>query len=273
MGVLALFLLPLPEASAQYEVSNTPIRYQRGYIHLKDGSILKGKYAFSSSLEKVRVASDHQIQIFDAVEIEKITTRRPPQVFEDDPATRESLTAVVPPSPWFNHTELGVLAGNNDNNQPAPLVFGTSLNRIIKGNLSAGAGFGVEFLNETYIPLTVNLMYRLRNTRLSPFAMVQGGYQVPVEDSRTLYQSVVPEYVYSSSIWPGPRPSYNSEMKAKGGFLFNPSFGIMNNISQGFGMSLAFGYRFHRLHYKGEDDYRIDVDYNRLSIKLGFIFN
>ena len=46
----------------------------------------------------------------------------------------------------------------------------------------------------------------------------------------------------------------------------------MQNHS-GFGMSLAFGYRFHRLRYTAENDYRIDVDYNRLSLKLGFIFN
>lgn len=53
------------------------------------------------------------------------------------------------------------------------------MNRIIYKNLSAGAGLGAEFLGETYMPLTLNLMYRLRHSRYSPFAMVQGGYQVP----------------------------------------------------------------------------------------------
>lgn len=273
LGFFALFLLPCAEVSAQYEVNTTPVRSQRGYIHLKDGSVLKGRYVYSSSMEKIRVTSDHSVRIFDAAEIEKITTKRPPYVFTDATETEKNLASVIPPSRWFNHTEIGVLAGSKENSREAPLVFGTSLNRIIRGNLSAGVGLGAEFLNETYMPLTVNLMYRLRSARLSPFAMVQGGYQVAIEDSRTLYQRVVPDYIYSNTIWPGYRPTYNTKMDAQGGFLFNPSFGIMKNSATGFGTSLSFGYRFHRLHYKTEDDYRIDVDYNRLTIKLGFILN
>jgi len=99
--------------------------------------------------------------------------------------------------------------------------------------------------------------------------MVQGGYQIPAENSGIRYYQVVPYDVYSIL----PQPVTDQEMKAKGGFLFNPSFGIMRNFNQGFGMSLAFGYRFHRLRYSGDDNYRLDADFSRLSLKLGFIFN
>lgn len=267
----ALLLLLLPEASAQYEVTTSPLRFQRGYLHLKDGTILKGKYHFSSSLEKIRVITNTSTRILDAGEVEEITTKRPSRVFVDDPGPRENPGMFISPSPWFSFTELGVLAGNSDNNQEAPMVFGTSLNRRVWKNLSAGAGLGAEFLKETYMPLTLNLMYRVRDSRFSPFAMVQGGYQVPLEGTRTLYQRVIPYDIYS--IWPGPTPPTNTEMKARGGFLFNPAFGIMKNNGQGFGTSLSFGYRFHRLHYTADNHDRIDVDYNRLTIKLGFIFN
>jgi hypothetical protein len=62
-------------------------------------------------------------------------------------------------------------------------------------------------------------------------------------------------------------------MDTKGGFIINPGIGYQRMFSSGFGMSLAFGYQFHRLSYKGENDYQLDIDYNRLTIKLGFIFN
>ncbi|HOY50280.1 MAG TPA: hypothetical protein PLX49_00870 [Prolixibacteraceae bacterium] len=272
-GMIFLLFVTLTEAAAQYEIQTTPVRTHRGYIHLQDGTILKGRYAYSASLEKIRVISDHQIRVFDASEVSRITIRRPSQFASTASPGEVPEMPGLPPTLWFNHTELGVLAGNDDNKQVAPLVFGTSMNRIIYKNLSAGAGLGAEFLGETYMPLTLNLMYRLRHSRYSPFAMVQGGYQVPLEGSRTLYQRVVPHDVYSSIIWPGPTPTYNTEMKARGGFLFNPAFGIMKNNGQGFGTTLSFGYRFHRLRYAADNHDRIDADFNRLTIKLGFIFN
>jgi len=274
--LLAFMLLPSILAFGQNDMGMAPVRYERGYIYLKDGSIIKGKYVFSSSLEKVRVISGKNTWIFDAGEVEKITMNRPPRTFEDEvtaesAAPRANVATVANPK-WFNLTELGVLAGNRDNSQTAPMTFGTSFNRTIRKNLSAGAGFGTEFLKETYVPLTLNVMYRLRDARFTPFAMIQGGYQVPVEESRTLYNKVVPTDIYPAMYWQG-RPVYNTKMKARGGFLVNPSFGIMKQYGPGFGMSLAFGYRFHRLHYTAEDDYRLDIDYNRLTVKLGFIFN
>lgn len=293
--LLAFILLPVMGASGQNELGMAPVRYERGYVYLKNGSVLKGKYLFSSSLEKVRVISGKNSWIFDAGEVEKITMNRPPRIFEEDgefdSSTRvnpvnpvataaaaaaviqdKSMTTQVQPK-WFNLTELGVLAGNNDNSQPAPLVFGTSFNRRLTKNLSAGAGVGAEFLKETYMPVTANVIYKLRDSGFTPFAMLQAGYQVPIEDSRTAYYKVVPDYISSDIWWPGQWPNTQSDLKAKGGFLVNPSFGLMKQSRQGTGWSLSFGYRFHRLKYTASDDYRLDVDFNRLSVKLGIIIN
>ena len=90
-----------------------------------------------------------------------------------------------------------------------------------------------------------------------------------LEESRTVYNDVYP-------IWSSfrPWPDYSQEkMDAKGGFLVNTGIGYQRMFSSGFGMSFAFGYQFHRLHYSGENDYGLDIDYNRLTIKLGIIFN
>jgi len=91
---------------------------------------------------------------------------------------------------------------------------------------------------------------------------------VPLEESHEIYYDVRP----TSSFWPGPTPDYET-LDPKGGVLFSPGIGYMHYYSSGFGMSVAFGYRFHRLHYEGENNYGLDIDYNRLSIKIGILFN
>ena len=215
--ILLVFILAISlKVAGQYTPGTAPVQYEKGYIYLKDGSVLKGKYLYSSSLDKVRVISGKNSWIFNSGDVEKISVKRPLLSFEENTGFDASPGTTVPVPVWFSLMEIGVLAGNDDNNRPAPLVFGASLNRRIWKNLSAGAGIGAEFLNETYMPVTANLMYRLRQSRFTPFAMLQSGYQIPIEESRTVYYRVVPDYIYSSVIWPGPWPSYNSEMKAKG---------------------------------------------------------
>ena len=61
-------------------------------------------------------------------------------------------------------------------------------------------------------------------------------------------------------------------MDAKGGWLFNPSAGVIFYTKQKVGIALSAGYRHQTLHYAGEDDYSIQVEQNRLSLTLGIIF-
>ncbi|MFZ5431120.1 MAG: hypothetical protein ACOZDD_12870 [Bacteroidota bacterium] len=262
--VFALLFAMVSHGQAPYGV------YERGYIHLKDGVVIKGRYLYSNDLEKLRVVSGRNTWIFNTSEVELVTSQRPARQYAPDPEFNEGF---IQPSRWFSLSEIGVLAGNPDNSQSAPLSVGTSLNYTFWNNLSAGAGVGVEFLKETYLPLSANLLYRLRDTRFSPYAVLQAGYQVPAENSRTLYYNIVPESVYSSVIWPGPMPINQSALKAKGGFLLNPAVGFISQSRTGYGFTFAVGYRFHRLRYSGDNEYNLDVDFNRLSVKFGLIIN
>jgi hypothetical protein len=261
--VLLLFVL---DATGQSTGYNGAVQYERGFVYLKNGSVLKGKYLYNSSMDKLRVISGKNSWILDMSEVDKVSKFRPVDAPKDEPNYEGTI---LPDFKWFNITELGILAGNGDNSQNAPPVLASSFDYQFRKNLSAGAGIGLEFLKETYLPVTANILYKLRNTRVTPYVMLMAGYQFPVEDSRTVYYNVVPDYIFSSTIW----PNNQQEMKAKGGFMLNPSVGLMKQSWQGVGFSLSLGYRFHRLHYTAEDDYRLDIDYNRLSIKLGIIIN
>ena len=232
---------------------------KKGYVYLKNGSVLKGKYKYSDNLEKLQVESTEGVWIFDASEVDSIRTN----LFQD-----KNLGKLNSKSPIFIRTEIGVLIANSENSQSAPFSFTSSVNYSIDPNFSIGAGIGVEFLKETYLPVFVNLEYKFRNSYSTPYLFLKVGYQVPLEESREVYYDVYPMWMSYR-----PWPDYSQEvMDTKGGFLINPGIGYQRMFSSGFGMSFAFGYQFHRLHYSGENDYGLDIDYNRLTIKLGIIF-
>ncbi len=267
MLLLAAVLLPALASQGQSPLQALP-GYDRGFLFLKNGSVLKGRYLLSDDMKRIRLESGRNTWVFDMEEVERISSVRPRAVLTPE---KGGVMAPVPDPVWYNLTEVGILAGNRDNSQPAPLVFNASLYRRLGGKLSAGGGLGVEFMKETYLPLTANLLCKMRPAGLTPFVMLAAGYQLPLEGSRSSYYEVVPEGVRTKYIdWWYVQPTAQP-LKARGGFLFSPSFGILKQSWQGMGLSLSFGYRFHRLNYKASDDYRLNVGYNRLSLKLGMV--
>lgn len=245
-------------------------KWERGYIELKDGRVIKGEYIYSSELDRIRISTGDESFVLNASEVERITKKRPTaRQNEQENFFDESDT--YHPKDYFIISELGVLPGNPDNTNKMPLLFHASVNYKFSGKFSAGAGTGVEFYKETYLPATINGLYKFSNARTTPFAMLQAGYQIPVEGSRTKLRNVMP--TDASSIWPGPMTERDTDLKAKGGILLNPSLGVMWQSRSNVGFSFSAGYRFHRLRYNNrEKDYNLNVDYNRLTLKLGLIF-
>ncbi|WP_340115040.1 hypothetical protein [Maribellus mangrovi] len=243
-----VFLLP---AIAQSE---------KGYIHLKNGSVIKGKYLYSADGEKLSVESGGSLWIFDAGEVDSITRHR---------SGKETQLSENETSKLFYRSELGVLAGNSDNSQSAPFSITGSVNYQINAQFSAGLGLGVEFLKESYMPVFANLEYKFRKAPSVPYVFLKAGYQVPLEESNAVYYDVVPLWM---SYWPWPDVSGDEPLDVKGGFLINPGVGYQQMFSSNFGMTFAVGYQYHRLNYAGQDDYELDIDYNRVTVKVGIIF-
>ena len=269
----ALLLWVITMSAQTYDLPNY-IVYKKGYISLKNGDILKGKYVYSVDFKKLKVIANNETRIFDADDVGRITKKNP---FELADTSNGFIPSTYKPSRIFNITELGFLIGNQDNTNKSPFIFHTSANYSFTPLLSAGVGTGVELYRETYVPVTANVMYKLNNRRTSPYVSLSGGYQIPVDGTRMttteVYSPLMSDYMYSSSSY-YPYPYYqNSELKAKGGFLLHPAMGFFYQLNEGLGMGVSVGYRFQVLNYTGDNDYRLDVTYNRLSVKLGFIFN
>ena len=171
----------------------------------------------------------------------------------------------------INYTEGGALIGNSENAKEAPFIFHSSLNYELYKNVSAGVGVGVEFLNETYLPVTANVLYQFkRNKTISPFIRFRTGYQIALESTTTMYNyNYYPSY---SSYYPYPYYQTWEKLKARGGWMFDPSVGIIIYTRAGLGLSLAAGYRYQKLKYTGENDYTLFTEYNRLLLTLGITF-
>jgi hypothetical protein len=170
----------------------------------------------------------------------------------------------------ISYTEGGILAGNPENEHNAPFIFQSSLNYAFHKNLSAGVGAGAEFLKETYLPVTANLLYQFGDKKIvTPFIRLQAGYQFPLESKTAIdnpydavYYSVRSDYYYNIP----------EKLNAQGGWMANPSVGIIYYTSSGLGISVAAGYRHQKLNYTGVDDYELHVTYNRLSLTFGILF-
>ena len=234
---------------------------KKDQVFLKSGGVIKGQL-ITHDADIVKINSAGNEWVFKNEEVDSVSRFSRFNKFNTvNTVERRSMG-------YFFDTSMGVLLGNSRNSQAAPFSFMTSLNVKMFRNVYLGAGIGAEFMEETYMPAFGQIQWRFREARTTPFFNLQLGYQVPLEDGHRNQQVY---YDYSSSYY--PHPQANSELTSEGGYLFNPSIGFQRFSSDNFGWFFSFGYRYHQLNYSGENDYKLETNYSRLSLKVGFIFN
>lgn len=221
-------------------------------VYLKSGAVIKGQL-MTYDAETVKINSAGNLWVYKVADVDSVSRYKKP--------AREK----IPGNNYFFDVSAGVLKGNPDNSQSAPFSFTTSMNFKVADRLYVGGGIGAEFMEETYMPAFAQFQYRLRDSRFTPLINLQAGYEVPIEESRQSQP-----YVYHNLYY--PYPQNNEKLNANGGLLMNPSFGFHQTVSESFGWFFSFGYRYHRLNYTGKDSYKLDRNYSRLSLKIGFTF-
>lgn len=229
---------------------------RKAAVYLKSGGIIKGKLIVNDG-DKVRINSAGNDWVFKNSEVDSVSIFT--KARQSEPGSNGN---------YFFDTSMGVLVGNSGNSQKAPFSFMSSANFRIDKKWSAGAGLGAEFLDESYMPAFAKVQYKFRDSKFTPFFELQVGYQVPLEDGNRQHYT---NYYSSSSYY--PLTQTNEKLKADGGYLINPSLGFQQFVSENFGWFFSFGYRHHQLNYSGENGYKLETNYSRLSLKIGFIFN
>lgn len=166
----------------------------------------------------------------------------------------------------FNHTEVGKLAGPKVNSDVSPTVVNTSLNYGFNERFSMGLTTGVEFYNEAYVPLALNMLISLNNNKTRPYLHLLGGTLLPIGKNDLTAQGLQQYYNLVINNYP-----YNNKMNSKGGMMLNPAFGIITEVNNNLDISFSIGYRHQKLKFAGENSYEIETNMNRLSLKAGFI--
>jgi len=228
---------------------------KKDIIYLKNGSVINGQIISSLPSGQVKIKTkDNSLWVFEASQIDSIS--------RTTTAFNQIRTG------YFNLTEAGILVGNSNNKYSSPFSMMNISGWQFNNRFSVGAGAGVEFFSETYLPVVADFRYSLKCQGLKPFFGIQGGYSFALDKPDKQYVYGVSDY---SSIWRNPTLDA-LEIKAKGGFLVNPFVGFSTPLGENLALTFSAGYRIMRQRYTREDNYLIDIDYNRLSLKIGLLF-
>jgi len=229
---------------------------KKDVVYLKNGGVINGQIISSLSSGQVTIKTkDNSLWVFEASQIDSIS--------------KKSNTFSQIHLGYFNLTEAGILVGNSNNKYATPFSMMNISGWQFKNQFSIGAGAGVEFFSETYLPVVADFRYYLKPQGLKPFFGLQGGYSFSLDKPDKQY--VYAAYPYDSNIWRNPTVDA-LEIKAKGGFLINPFVGFSTPLGENLALTFSAGYRIMRQRYSREDHYLIDIDYNRLSLKIGLLF-
>jgi len=228
---------------------------KKDVVYLKSGGIIRGQL-ITYDLATVKINSAGNEWVFKPSEVDSVSR------------ALKTKSEIGLTKSFFFDTSMGALVGNSGNAQKAPFSFMASANFRLIDKLYVGAGLGTEFFDESYMPAFAQFQYKFRDTRFTPFVNLQVGYMVPLEDGNyQRYNNYYPSY---SSYYP---PQTNNKLNAEGGYMINPSIGFQRFTSENFGWFFSFGYRHHQLNYSGENGYKLENNFSRLSLKIGLIFN
>lgn len=253
--ILSIALLLLVTAFSQ--------KSKKDAVYLKTGAIIRGQLLIYD-LATVKINSDGNLWVFKPSEVDSVSWS-PKNVSRFS----KSKVDVGPPKNYFFETSMGVLVGNSGNQQKAPFSFMTSFNYRVMDRFHIGAGLGAEFMSESYMPVFGQIQYKFRDTKFTPFVNLQAGYMVPLENgNQQNYTVYIPSY---SNYYNGTQTS--NKLITEGGYMINPSIGFQSFPSENFGWFFSFGYRHHQLNYSGDSGYKLETNFSRLSLKIGFIFN
>ncbi len=235
---------------------------KKDVVYLKNGSVIIGTIVLEDDKKFIQLkTSDRSLSIFKYDQIDSINHQE--SLYRPKKAKTPFNTG------YFNLTEIGVLAGNSNNaNKSAFTMMNISSWKFACG-FTAGVGVGVEFFNETYLPVVADFRYYIREHGPLPFVALQAGYSIPLGGS---YSQQNYYYGYNEVLIGPGYYTVNQDMSARGGFLINPSIGIQAQLNENLALVFSAGYRYMRHNYGKDENYKLEVEYNRLSLKVGLLF-
>lgn len=215
-------------------------------VYLKSGDVVFGRLLSHDSLGNCRILNDCGISFLSADEISRIGRR-------DDRDQDEK------PGSYYNQSTVALLFGEGSSGiQPKAsitMVNGWQWHRRIY----AGLGLGYEYYDRGVMPLFAEGKYFFSGSSFSPFLSFRIGYALPVE------KRVQSDY-------------YGLVTGTYGGVLLNPEAGVRLRINSHAGFIAGIGFNYQELSHResyytwGSYDRTVFTHYNRISFRIGFVF-
>ncbi len=214
----------------------------RDVVYLKNQSIIRGKIIEQTGeIIKIKTIGNN-IFAYSPNEVFKIESEK----YEEGGLKKKG---------YYNYTTFGALVGNTENERKTAFSFLMEHNYQLNQNLAIGGVVGIELLNETTLPVGLNVkgIFELsKGTQL--FLGATGGYSLSLE------KPLIENYTVK---------------EASGGILANSEVGIIFSSDRRAGFVVAIGYRYNTLNYVREDWVMQEVErkmiFNRLSLRIGVV--
>jgi hypothetical protein len=218
-------------------------------VFLKNGTIIQGRIIQTDSAKGVRINNDCGSYLFHFQEIDSLKFNFHNNLFASKTKG------------YYNLSSVGLLFGEGeDGYMPYPSL--TSVNGYqFNKHWFAGIGIGFENYQWSVFPLFAQASYYFGAENFTPYAALKFGYTFPLENKQL--------------------NNYNTPEKTFGGLSTNPEIGIRVAMGTKTAFVCSLGYHFQKLSYEANYyDYfnasnyssRIYTNFNRVSLRLGFIF-
>ncbi len=220
-------------------------------VYLKNGSIIRGKLV-SQGNDSIKIETCcRNLFVFSNSEVMRLT-------FEPSSGTIRMNSESNSQKGFYSYSTIGLLAGKSEV-MDAP---GISLNSFVGYGFTNSAaialGLGYEVLHTDIIPLKLGFKYELTQRDNSPVIMFSAGYSFPLDEEKK------EEYI---------NYTYN------GGLNAGIDIGICSYRSAHRAFTITIGYQYQRLTEKVSNEYWYNqteintYDFNKLAIRIGFLFN
>ncbi|OFX89014.1 MAG: hypothetical protein A2W99_02595 [Bacteroidetes bacterium GWF2_33_16] len=243
---------------------------QQDAVYLKNGSIINGKIIQIKVNESITIVNNcGDTWVIPAADIDRID--------KIDLAFKEKKikdTLTIPRTfkyaGFYSTVHLNFLKGSmEDTPIPTPSILLTAGYQFGWG-LNIGAGVGIDLMEESYMPVVIDFRYVFRDSKVSPYIYLNGGYTFALQDPDPEEDYFY--YDYYSSYYP-----YNErDIKAYGGIVINPGIGFKFNISNKNAFLLNLGYKFIQAEQSYTDWNGQEIDrtlkYHRLVLGVAFQF-
>ena len=246
-GLNILFCISL---SILYPESSNAQKHEIDAVYLNNGEVFRGTVKDHFNPKVIRMETlCLNTRLFSLDEVSRIER-------EKIDFNTFSYLAGVSDQGYFNRTELGALIGaGNDNN----VIFGVQMVNGYKfgRRYHPGIGLGIEFYEQTYIPVFADFTYSLLKHRVSPFLRGSFGYSIPSED---------------------PPDVWGASTENLGGFLYAAGIGTFIRTGSSSALVISVVYRYQSLKSVYTEDWNNDVlnlekQFNRIALRIGFMFD